>query len=208
MDPTYPNIESTQFPVCDWSEFNGEVKEPIPPNAPEAIDKVVDLCMFVDSDHVGEKHTHRSCSGFLIYPNTALISWYSKMQPTIEKCTFGVEFVAMKTGIEVLLEIWYKLHMMSIPIDGATHIYGDTLSLINNSSKVESILKKKNNAACYYTLCESIAMGESLTAHKNGDEISTNLFTKVLCSGERRYFVKNILHDMYVSEFKLYAVAK
>ncbi len=51
MDPTYPMIDSTQFPVCDWSEFYGEVEEPIPPNAPEAIGKVVDLRLFVNSDH-------------------------------------------------------------------------------------------------------------------------------------------------------------
>ncbi|KAL7472588.1 hypothetical protein ACHAXS_013574 [Conticribra weissflogii] len=208
MDPTYPVIDSTQFPVCDWSEFYGEVEEPIPPNAPEAIGKVVDLRMFVDSDHAGDQRTRRSRSGFLIYLNTALISWYSKRQSTIEMCTFGAEFVAMKTGVEALCGIRYKLRMMGIPIDGATHIYGDSMYVINNTLKPESLLKKKNNAVCYYTVCESIAMGESFTAHKNGDEISTNLLTKVLCSGERRCFVNNILHDMYVGEFKLHAVAK
>ncbi|KAL7465236.1 hypothetical protein ACHAXS_005568 [Conticribra weissflogii] len=88
MDPTYLAIDSTQFPICDWSEFYSEVEEPIPPNTPEAIGKVVDLCMFVDSDHVGDQHTLRSCSGFLIYLNTALISWYSKRQSTIEMGTY------------------------------------------------------------------------------------------------------------------------
>ena len=57
MDPMYPVIDSTQFPICDWSEFYGEVEEPIPPNAPEAIGKVVDLRMFVDSDHAGDQRT-------------------------------------------------------------------------------------------------------------------------------------------------------
>ncbi len=76
MDPMYPEIDSTQFPVCDWSEFYSEVEEPIPPNVPKAIGKVVDLRMFVDSDHAGDQHTRRSHSGFLIYLNTALVSWY------------------------------------------------------------------------------------------------------------------------------------
>ncbi len=79
MDPSYPVIDSTQFPICDWSEFYGD-EEPIPPNAPEALGKVVDLCMFVDSDHAGDQCTQRSHSGFLIYLNTALVSWYSKRQ--------------------------------------------------------------------------------------------------------------------------------
>ncbi|KAL7458099.1 hypothetical protein ACHAXS_000416 [Conticribra weissflogii] len=105
MDPTYPALDSTQFPICDWSEFYGEVEETIPPNAPKPIGKVVDLCMFVDSDHAGDQCTQRSCSRFLLYLNTDLMSWYSKKQSTIETCTFGTEFVAMKTGIEELCGI-------------------------------------------------------------------------------------------------------
>ncbi len=99
MDPTYPDIRSEYFPVGDWSEFYGKVEEPIPPNAPEALGKEVDLHMFVDSDHTGDKRTRRSQSGFLVYLNTVLISWYSKKQSTIEICTFGAEFVAMKTVV-------------------------------------------------------------------------------------------------------------
>ena len=208
MDPTYPAIDNTQFPVCDWTEFYGEVAEPIPPNAPEAIGKVVDLRMFVDSDHAGDKRTRRSRSGFLVYLNTALISWHSKRQSTIETCTFGAEFVAMKTGVEALRGIRYKLRMMGIPIDGATHIYGDSMSVINNTSKPESKLKKKNNAVCYHTVRESVAMGESLTAHIDGDENPADLLTKVICGSKRRYIVNNILHDVYDGEFKPYAVAE
>ncbi len=89
MDPTYPVIDSKQFPICDWKEFYGEVEEPIPFNTPEVIGKVVDPCMFVNSDHVGDQHTQRSCSGILIYLNTALIGWYSKRQSTIEMCTLA-----------------------------------------------------------------------------------------------------------------------
>ncbi|KAL7451499.1 hypothetical protein ACHAXS_000250 [Conticribra weissflogii] len=72
--------------------------------------------MFVDSDHAGDQHTQRSWSGFLIYLNTALISWYSKRQSTIETCTFGAEFVSMKTCVEALFGICYKLRMMGIPM--------------------------------------------------------------------------------------------
>ncbi|KAL7447606.1 hypothetical protein ACHAXS_000007, partial [Conticribra weissflogii] len=55
----------------------------------------------------------------------------------------------MKTGIEALRGIRYKLCMMGIPIDGAMHIYGDNMSVINNASKPESVPKKDNNVACY-----------------------------------------------------------
>ncbi len=60
MDPTYPNIDSTQFPVCDWGEFYGGVEETIlcnatiPHNDLEAIGKVVGLHMFVHRYHAGD----------------------------------------------------------------------------------------------------------------------------------------------------------
>ncbi len=96
---------------------------------------------------------------------------------------------------------------MGIPIDGATHIYGGSMSVINNTSKPESVLKKNNNAVYYHTVYESVAMGESLTAHTDGDENPADLWTKVICSGKRWYVVNNILHDMYEGGFKLYTVA-
>ncbi|KAL7462633.1 hypothetical protein ACHAXS_003013, partial [Conticribra weissflogii] len=73
--------------------------------------------MFVNSDHAGDQCTKRSRSGFLIYLSTVLISWHSKRQSTIEMCTFGAKFVAMKIGIEALHGIHYKLRNMGIPID-------------------------------------------------------------------------------------------
>ncbi len=141
------------------------------------------LRMFVDSDHAGDQCMRRSQSGFLIYLNTALIPWYSKRKSTIETCKFGAEFVAMKTGVEALHGIHYKLHMMGIPIDGATNIYGDSMSVINYTSKPESVLKKKNNTVCYHTVRESVAMVESFTAHIDGNENPADHLTKVICGG-------------------------
>ncbi len=46
MDHTYPEINATQFPACDFQEFCVVVEEPIPYNSPEAIGKKVNLCLF------------------------------------------------------------------------------------------------------------------------------------------------------------------
>ena len=34
FDPTYPEIDMSQFKECDWRSFYGNVKEAIPSNAP------------------------------------------------------------------------------------------------------------------------------------------------------------------------------
>ena len=58
--------------------------------------------MFMDSDHAGDKVSHRSRSGFLIHVNTALVQWFSKKQSTVEISVVGAQFVAMKQGIDAL----------------------------------------------------------------------------------------------------------
>lgn len=60
--------------------------------------------------------------------------------------------------------------MMGIPIDGAMYTICDAMPVINNTSKPESVFKTKNNTLCYHTLCESVAMGESLTTHIDHNE--------------------------------------
>ncbi|KAL7447648.1 hypothetical protein ACHAXS_000043 [Conticribra weissflogii] len=120
--------------------------------------------MFVDSNHAGDKQTRRSRSGFLIYVNTALVDWHSKRQGTIETGVFGTEFVAMKTGVDTLRGLRYKLRIMGVAIDGATHVYGDSMSVIKNTSKPESTLNKKSNAVCYHAVREQL-LWEKLLRH-------------------------------------------
>ncbi len=108
----------------------------------------------------------------------------------IEKCIFCAEFVTMKIGVETIPRMCFELHMMGIPIDGTNHFHRDRISVVNNTSKLESLLKKKKYTVCYCTACESIAMGETLTAHINGNENSIDLLTKVIVWWNEKEFSK------------------
>ena len=68
-----------------------------------------------------------------MFLNTALINWLSKKQATIEGSVFGAEFVAMKTDVEALRGIRYKLRMMGVPLTGPTYVYGDNMYFIYNT---------------------------------------------------------------------------
>lgn len=198
LDPTYPVIERANFnDGADWKEFYHEAEEAKPPNAPPARGKPVDLRMCVDSDHAGDKTTRRSRTGFLIFVNMALIQWMSKKQPTIETSVFGAEFVAMKHGMETLRGLRYKLRMMGVPLTGPSFIYGDNMSVIYNTSRPESTLKKKSNSICYHAVRESVAMGESLTGHISTHLNFADLLTKILYGQKRRDMVEGILYDIY-----------
>lgn len=72
----------------------------------------------------------------------------SKKQSTIETSVVGAEFVAMKAGMMKLRGLRYKLRMMGVEIAGPSYIYGDNMSVIHNTQRPESTLKKKINSIC------------------------------------------------------------
>ena len=100
LDPKY--INHGVEPDCDWAPFYPDAREEMPANAPEPLGKAVQITAFVDTDHAGDLITRRSQTGILIYVNRALIIWYSKRQNSVETSTFGSEFTALKTGIEMI----------------------------------------------------------------------------------------------------------
>ncbi|MFN9953664.1 MAG: hypothetical protein ACK55I_11235, partial [bacterium] len=55
----------------------------------------VQMNVFCDSDHAGNKLTRRSHTKILIHLNSSPIQWFSKAQNTVESSTFGSGFIAM-----------------------------------------------------------------------------------------------------------------
>ncbi len=98
--------------------------------------------------------------------------------------------------------------MMGVAIDGATHTYGDNMSVIKNTSKPESTLNKKSNAFCHHAVRESVTMGETLTAHIPGAENPADLMTKVLSGSKHQYLVQNLLHNIYDNDMHPYPVSE
>ena len=198
FDPTYPDINFEEFrPNPEWKKYYGNVSEPIPPNAPEERGLPVVVHGKVDSDHAGEKLTRRSRTCFIIYVNSAPIVWHSKRQTSIETSTFGSEFVAMKTMIEALRGLRYKLRMMGVPIDGPSYVRGDNEAVIKSTLAPDSTLKKKNNAIAYHYCRESVAMDETRTCYVHTDDNEADILTKVLPQGPKRTkFIQQLLWDV------------
>jgi hypothetical protein len=116
--------------------------------------------------------TRRSRTGVLIYVNSAPVIWYTKKQGSIETSSFGSEFTAMKTGMELVIGLRYKLRMMGVPLDGPTRVRADNMSVVINTSKPESQLKKKNNSIAYHFCREVVA---SKAAYVTYEPSATNL---------------------------------
>ena len=140
LDPSFINhgVELD----CHWAPFYPDAREEIPANAPKPLGKAVQVTVFVDSEHAGDLITRRSWTGILIYVNRAPIIWYSKCQNGVETSTFGLDFTALKTDIEMIKGLRFKCHMMGVPLDGPAHVRIDNMSVVNNT------LRKKSNALC------------------------------------------------------------
>jgi hypothetical protein len=95
-------VDHPALECADWLEFYPDAKDVLPPDMPEPRGKLVQITMFVNASHAANVVTRQSRTGVLIYCNMSLIIWHSKKQNSIETSTFGSEFMALKTGIELL----------------------------------------------------------------------------------------------------------
>lgn len=150
--------------------------------------------MMVDA---GDATDCRSHTCYMIFVNMALIDWLSKKQATVEKAVFRSEFVAMAHGVETRYGLCYKLPMMGVPIDGPTYVYGDKMSVIFNTSRPESQLKKKSNSVCYHAVRELATMKECITTHIPSLLNFSNMLTKVLYGQKHRNLVDGLMFDIY-----------
>ena len=86
---------------------------------------------------------------------------------------------------------------MGVSVSGPSYIYGDNMSVIHNTQRPESTLKKKSNSVCYHTVRESVAMGESLTGHISTHDNPADICTKLIPGGTKRdHLVGLVLYDI------------
>ena len=193
FDDSRPTFDESRFLKCDWEEFYPGAREVTPPNAPELRGKSVVMTCFVDADHAGCRVTRRSHTGILIFLNRAPIMWYSKRQNTVETSTFGSEFIALKTATEMIEGLRYKLRMMGIEVDGSTNVFCDNESVVKNSTRPESTLKKKHNAISYHRVREAQAAGIIRVAKEDGVTNLADVLTKCLPAPRLKELISCIL---------------
>ena len=85
--------------------------------------------------------------------------WFSKNQNSVETSAFGSEFMALKTGVELIKGLRYKLRMMGVPLEGPTNVRADNMSVVMNTTRPESTLKKKSNSIAFHFVRENVANG-------------------------------------------------
>ena len=140
-----PDFEDmSDFITGDWSEAYPDVKETIPLDQPQPRGKPVVMSCFEDADHAGDVVNRRSHTGLIVFVNRAPIYWYSKKQNTVESLMFSSVMVAMKQSVEIIEGLRYKIRMMGFPLEGPCNVFCDNNAVVQNTLKLESMLKKKH----------------------------------------------------------------
>ena len=189
FDPQYPQVDERSFQSYDWYDFYPDTEEAVPGDMPPPRGEAVSMHCFVDSDHAGNTVTRRSQTGLLLFVNRALIVWYSKQQNTVETSTFGSEFIAMKTAVEQIEALRYKLRMFGVPLEGPTNIFCDNESVFKKASIPDSTLKKKHTRICYHRLRNAEVAGTVRIAKEGTTMNLSDLFTKPLPKLRRTFLL-------------------
>jgi len=112
-------------------------------------------------------YNRRSHTGILLYVNSAPITWMSKRQSLVQTSTHGAELIATRMAVELIESLRYKLRMFGVHIDGPTLVYCDNNSVVHNSHRPESTLKKKHNSISFHKIREAVA-ADVVEIHKVG----------------------------------------
>ena len=105
----------------------------------------------------------------------------------------------MRTGLETVQGIFYKLHVMGVPLETPTFIYGGNMSVMHCTYKPETMLKKKANSVCYHYIHEAVATDKCRTGHIGMHENCTDVATKPLPKGNKRDYLVGKIQYFYNS---------
>ena len=179
FDDTMPDYAADRWTQADWSDYYPDAKEEEPVNAPEIRGKPVMMSCFEDADHAGCRDTRRSHTGIIIMINRAPIMWFSKRQSTCEASTFGSELVAARIATEMVKGLRLKLRMMGVEILGPTAMFCDNASVVTQSTRPESALKKKHCVVAYHLIREAQAAGIISMSKEDGKTNLADIATKL-----------------------------
>ena len=194
FDPTPARLDESTFQgntTEQFKEYYRDAEEQLPHRMPKPRGRSVHMTAFVDASHAANKVNRRSHTGFLIFLNRAPIIWYSKRQNTVESSTFSSEFIAMKACMESITSMRFKLRMFGVPIEGPANVLCDNQSVVNNTSKIESVLNKKHSSIAYHAVRWSVAAGVLRVGKVDTNDNLADAMTKILSSIKRKFLFGN-----------------
>ena len=140
----------------------------------------VSLVGYSDSDWGGDKDTRRSTTGYLFMLDTGVVSWSSKLQPTVALSSAEAEYMAACAAVQEAIHLRQFLEDLGFPQVGATVIFEDNQGCIALSDNPVFHKRSKHIDIRYHFIRERAASGEIKLRYVATEHQLADLLTKGL----------------------------
>mmetsp|Transcript_6386 Transcript_6386/g.7852 ORF Transcript_6386/g.7852 Transcript_6386/m.7852 type:complete len:171 (-) Transcript_6386:89-601(-) len=135
---------------------------------------------YCDADWAGDKNSRRSRTGYCFYLGGALISWKSKLQPTVAASTMEAEYVALAYAIHEARFLRMLLSELGFEQQSPTLIYEDNQAAIACATSKNYSGRAKHVELKYHITREAIVKQWCALQYCPSEDMKADVMTKLL----------------------------
>ncbi|EGD76335.1 hypothetical protein PTSG_11675 [Salpingoeca rosetta] len=143
-------------------------------------DQPLDLVCYSDASFGTDQLTGRSTTGFTCYINGCLVSWSSRLQPTVALSTAEAEYMAISAAAQDVVFLRQLLMDLGEPEAGATKMLTDNQAAIAIGNDHVTKPRTKHIRVRHHFVRELIADGTIVLQHCPGTQMVADALTKAL----------------------------
>ena len=122
------------------------------------------------------------------------IEWFSKRKSTVETATYGSKFVAARTCVEQIIDLWTTLRYMGVPIREKSYMFGDNKTVVDSSSNIYAKLHKHHTALSFHRVHEAIAFKYLNFVYLPGSDNPADILSKHWSYGTVKDILLPVMH--------------